>query len=122
MSLLDAGIAAHFRTLFRLEGIAAVITRPSPSGSCAATIVLGRTEQLAGETDAFTVEADAQDLIVKASDYKPGTVSEPHLNDQITATIGDVETTWRVVVRSGQQVFRRMDPKGTYLRVFCKRK
>lgn len=117
MATFDAAIAAHFATLQRVQGIAAVIARGV--ATCEATIVLDQGEQAAPNEGAFAVEQNAQQLILKAADYKPtGSVSEPVKNDRITATVNGTEKEWRVVIRGGnQQTFQRMDAKGVWIRV-----
>lgn len=119
MASFDVAIAGHFAALFAQRGISAVVARGA--STCSADVLLAEGEQIAPEGGNFKVEQDARDLIIAAAAYKPGgTAVQPAVNDRITATVGSTATEWKVVVRGpDKQTHSRMDPKGTYLRVFC---
>lgn len=72
-----------FETLRSLDPIAATIARGS--GSCSASIVLGRTDATAITTREAVIEADAQDFLILAADYAPsGTATDPRDADTIS--------------------------------------
>lgn len=74
-----------FATLRSLEPLAVTIARGA--GSCTATAVLGRTDATAITTREAVIEADAQDILILAADYKPtGTATDPRDADTITYT------------------------------------
>jgi hypothetical protein len=117
---LNAALTQLFDTQRASDGYVATITRGADS--CPATIVLGRNDKTATGQQGFSVEADSQDLFIKAAQYKPGgTISRPMLDDRIAATVEGTPTTWRVVEQGPDaQTYSPCDLVGSELRVHCK--
>ena len=102
------------------QGLLAVITRGQ--SSCNAVVVFGRSNLLSTELNEFRISADAQDILIQTSDYKPnGMITEPQPNDRIAVIMPD-SSTKNFDVRppsKGQQCFQTTQ-LGTELRVYCR--
>lgn len=76
----------QFNTLKALEGVVATIARGADATE-PTTVVLGRVDSQATTTREATYTANAQDILILDSDYRPtGQPSEPQDGDVITLT------------------------------------
>jgi hypothetical protein len=115
----DAAAIVRSR-LRQVLGLPAVITRGQLQCSC--TVTLGRSNAIATAVNEFKIDADAQEILIQASDYKPtGIVTDPQDNDRIMVTLPD-QSIAAFDVRPpnpGEQCFNA-NAFGTELRVHCR--
>ena len=105
-----------------IQGVPAIIKR-GDTLSRPIKVILGRVDAIVTAEKSVRLEAKAQDILVKASDYKPtGEVSEPMANDRIIATINGKIVDFDVrPPSSSQKCFEFSNPEGTELRIHTKR-
>lgn len=117
----SATITGHWSTLLAVRGVSATITRAGVSST--ATVLLARAEAEAVTNREARTEADAQDVIVRVSDYKfSNVVSAPAIGDRIVATVASVATTFEVRPSSvSEQHCRHTDETRSCWRIHTKR-
>lgn len=118
---LESIVAQHLRITIAIRGLAAVVARGVDD--CDAKVVQGRANNGSLTKENMRFEADAQDFLMFASEYKPGEVlTEPMADDTITLTMQGKSCVFEVRPFSdSEQCFAR-DATGVQLRIHTKLK
>lgn len=117
--MFDAQITQHFELLYSVRGREATLARGD--SSCDLRVILGRSNNSALFKENMKFEADCQDFICLAVDYKPGgLLVEPAADDTIAVEIAGRLCTFEVRPASDTEQVFSADATGTEYRIKTK--
>ena len=118
---LENVIAIHTRSLLRSRGLEATLQRGVASEAVANRVVLGMSEAVATSNREARFEADTQEVLLLAADYKVlGVAVPPQRGDKFRVTRAGVALTLEVLPQGDSEQCSRLDASGVQLRVHTK--
>lgn len=118
---LDTVITIHTKSLLRSRGLAATLQHGAATESVANRVVLGMSEAVATTSREAKFEADTQEVLLLAADYRvAGVTVQPQRGDKFRVTRAGLLLTLEVLPQGDSEQCSRIDASGVQLRVHTK--
>ena len=118
---LENVITIHTKSLLRSRGLEATLQRGVASEAVANRVMLGMSEAVATTSREAKFEADTQEVLLLAADYRvAGVAVQPQRGDKFRVTRAGVALTLEVLPQGDSEQCSRLDSSGVQLRVHTK--